>query len=77
MTAGLRCPAAHRDDGSLCDAPPDTVRVTDRYGGDTLGCIRHGAALLANLDGGSVHLGPGGQEGDAIEAYRRAEQRRG
>lgn len=63
-----RCGAAHDDDPSPCDSPVDSVRIVDKLGDEAFGCHRHGAALLASLEGGRVYPG----SGSAIEAYRRA-----
>ena len=85
MTAP-RCDAAHRDDPTPCEGPRDAVEIRDRFmsrardvmSTGVLGCVHHGARLLASLDGGRVHPGPSSQtgrapgEGAAIDAYRRA-----
>jgi hypothetical protein len=65
-----RCAAAHVEDPRGCDGPADAVRIVDRTGEQTTGCVRHGAGLLASLAGGRVY--PGSVEGAAIEAYRVA-----
>ena len=71
-----RCEAAHPDDPSPCEGPGDAVTVTDSARRSVLGCVRHGAVLLATLTGGMVHVGPGGEQGDAITVYRRAKELR-
>jgi hypothetical protein len=67
-----RCQAAHPDDKSPCEGVTDAVRVKDSAGREALGCVRHGAVLLASLAGGAVYPGPGGVGGEAIEVYQRA-----
>jgi hypothetical protein len=70
MTAiDSRCEAAHAEDQSPCEGSDDAVLVVDQAGGEALGCLRHGAALLASLEGGRVYPGTG----SAIEVYRRAQ----
>lgn len=68
----MTCPAAHPEDRRPCDGPTDAVRITDSTGTETLGCIRHGAALLASMDGARVHPGPGDTGNAAITTYKRA-----
>lgn len=66
-----RCAAAHVEDQRACDGAIDAVRVVDRVGEQTTGCVRHGAALLASIENGRVY--PGSVEGAAVEAYRAAQ----
>ena|SRR5690349_13708220 len=73
MTDARRCAAAHVEDPSPCDGAPRAVRVADQEGGEVTGCVRHGAALLASLDGGRVHPGPDAGEGDVIAAFTLAQ----
>jgi hypothetical protein len=68
-----RCAAAHAEDVSACEGPLDAVRVVDELGGEVLGCVRHGAVLLASLECGRVYPGPG-HDGYAIEVFKRAQQ---
>lgn len=68
-----RCPAAHAEDASDCEGPPDAVRVLDAAGDEVTGCVHHGAVLLASLDGARVSPGPGGAQGAATETFRRAQ----
>jgi hypothetical protein len=44
------------------------VRVIDQYGDGADGCLHHGAALLASVEGGRVYPG----SGSAIEVFQRA-----
>lgn len=69
-----QCPAAHVEDHRPCEGPSDAVRIVDRVGGEVSGCVRHGAVLLASLDGARVF--PGSVGGAAIEVYARAQRRR-
>jgi hypothetical protein len=69
------CYAAHPDDSSPCDGPPDAVRVVDQTGAETLGCVNHGSALLASLTGGRVYP-TGVVPGAGVEAFERAQRRR-
>jgi len=64
------CAAAHPDDSSACDGLPDAVRVVDRTGAATLGCIHHAAMMLASIIGARVY--PGSVDGAAIAAFNRA-----
>lgn len=73
-TEPARCEAAHRDDRSPCEGPPDAVRIVDAAGGQAFGCRRHVAKLLAALAGGRVY--PAAAQGAAIEVYHRAAQLR-
>ncbi len=74
MTANTpRCPAAHLNDPSPCDGPPDAVRVVDQHGAEQDACVNHGSALLASLEDARVERGT--VEGAAIEAFKRAQQR--
>ena len=66
----IRCAAAHPDDSSPCDGPPDAVRVMDRAGAPATGCIHHAAMMLASITGARVY--PGSINGAAIAAYNRA-----
>lgn len=70
MTAD-RCAAAHDEDLRPCEGSPRAARVVDASGGEVYGCVLHGAALLASLDGGRVHAGD--TDGAAIEVFRRAQ----
>ncbi len=81
MTAP-RCAAAHRDDPTPCEGPQDAVEIRSRFmsrarDADTvgvLGCVRHGAHMLASLDGGRVYPGPGDTAGHAaIDTYKQAQ----
>ena len=65
-----RCPAAHPDDRSPCQGPPDAVRVVDRTGNQRQGCVHHASAALASIKDARVY--PGSVAGAAIDAYRRA-----
>ncbi|MFC0532805.1 hypothetical protein [Phytohabitans kaempferiae] len=49
------------------------MRIVDRAGASTAGCILHGAVLLASLDGGRVYL-LNGPAGSAIAVYRLARE---
>lgn len=74
MTAP-RCAAAHIDDPSPCDGPVDSVVVRDKSGGEAAGCVRHAAAMLAAVDGATVHAGS--VPASAIDVLRRAQRLRG
>ncbi|WTD02123.1 hypothetical protein OH717_05835 [Streptomyces albidoflavus] len=52
MTTTGRCAAAHQDDPTPCDRPPDAVSVLDSAEAGVHGCEHHGARLLASLEGG-------------------------
>ena len=71
--AVTRCAAVHGDDGSRCDGPVDAVRVVDAAGSEVPGCVRHGAVLLASLDGGRVYRGS--VDGAAIALQSRRHRR--
>jgi hypothetical protein len=71
MTAPF-CAAAHIDDPRPCDGPADAVVVRDKFGGEASGCVRHAAAMLAAVDGSTVHAGS--VPGAAIEAFKRAQR---
>lgn len=71
----IRCQTAHAEDNSRCDGPPDAVLVRDQSGAQQTGCVNHGSATLASLENATVHPGPAGVAGAAIEAYRRAQVR--
>lgn len=71
MTAD-RCPAAHPEDPTGCEGPPDAVRVMGQRGGQVLGCVHHGARLYASLVSPRVYPMPG-YEGGALEVARRAQ----
>jgi len=66
----IRCAAAHPDDPSRCDGPPDAVRVVDRTGAAASGCVHHGAVMLASIAAARVY--PGSVDGAAIAAYNQA-----
>lgn len=72
MTAPARCEAAHADDPSPCDGPVNLVRILSANGDQTLGCLRHGAVLLASLESGIVRQGPAGVPNAAITVHMRA-----
>ena len=55
----MGCDARHHRDRTRCEGPADAVEVVDRSGSTVAGCVRHGAALVATLDGGRVVDGPG------------------
>lgn len=74
MAAPDRCAAAHPDDRRPCEGPPDAVRVVDQFEASVSACVRHGAVLLATLEGGRVY--PGSVQGAAIEVYERAQKLR-
>lgn len=65
-----RCAAAHTEDPSACEGSPDALRIVDRTGAAVSGCVRHGAVLMASLEGGRVY--PATVQGAAIETYERA-----
>ena len=44
-----RCRAAHPEDRSACDGPPDAVRIADLADAAVEGCVHHGARLRAGL----------------------------
>jgi hypothetical protein len=64
-----RCSAAHVEDISACNGPRDAVSIEDASGDSALGCVHHGAVLLASLADGRVYPGPGHRDGDAIAVY--------
>ncbi|MGW2456773.1 hypothetical protein ACWCTA_36420 [Streptomyces sp. NPDC001704] len=66
-----RCPAALPTDPTLCDGAP-TVTVLDSSNAGANGCERHGARLLAILDGGRVYALPDAPEGAALRVHRAA-----
>lgn len=70
MAARARCSAAHPDDSSGCDSAPTSVRVVDSLGHEALGCIHHGARMLASIVGARVL--PGASGGAAIQTFNRA-----
>lgn len=72
---GGRCGAAHAEDGSPCDGPAGAVRIVDQTDAEVLGCVHHGSALLASVEGVRVYVGPDGQPGDALAAYHQARSR--
>jgi len=65
-----RCPAAHPEDPSPCHGPADAVLVVDAVGDEAIGCVHHGAALLASVAGSRVY--PLTVPGAAIDCHRRA-----
>jgi hypothetical protein len=65
-----QCQAAHPDDRSACEGPPDAVRVVDVAGGQAYGCVRHAATMLAAIADARVY--PSTVPGAAIDAYHRA-----
>ena len=67
-----RCPAAHPEDPSPCEGPHDAVRIVDQHSTEVLACIHHGARLYASLERARVYPTPG-NDGAAIEVYRRAQ----
>ncbi|MQS99032.1 hypothetical protein FF041_02100 [Streptomyces jumonjinensis] len=73
-TARARCAAAHADDPTRCEGAGDAVLVRDRYTavGGVLGCVHHGARMLASIEGGRVY--PGHAPGSAaIAVWTRAQ----
>jgi hypothetical protein len=70
-TLAARCEAAHEADLRPCDGPGDAVRIVDRTGASAQGCLVHGSALLASLEGGRVYP-LYGSSGSAITVYTRA-----
>lgn len=82
--ASGRCDAAHPDDPTPCEGPHDAVEIRARFMSrardamttGTLGCVHHGAHLLARLDGGRVYPGPDNSQtgqGSATDAFKRAQ----
>lgn len=71
MTAA-RCAAAHRDDPTPCDGPA-VVTVLDAVNAGADGCERHGARLLASLDGGRVYALPDAPAGAALRVFKAAD----
>ena len=83
----MRCAAAHRQDPTPCEGPGDAVLIRDAAMGrrrsddderGVLGCVHHGARMLASLEGGLVYPGPsndssGPRGGAAVEAFNRAQ----
>ena len=67
-----RCEAAHVEDKRPCEGPPTAVRIVDRTDAEATGCLLHGAALLASIEGGRVYP----LDGSAIEVYQRAQTMR-
>ena len=61
------CEAAHRDDLTECRGRPDAVRVRDGFGGSAVGCVHHGARMLATLTAGTVE--PVAVAGAAVDTY--------
>lgn len=74
MTAD-RCAAAHPDDPTPCDGPP-VVTVLDRDNAGADACERHGARLLASLEGGRVYALPDAPAGSAIRTFKLADTTR-
>ena len=66
----VRCPAAHPEDRSSCQGPADAVLIVDAVGDEAIGCVHHGAALVASVAGTRVY--PLAVPGAAIDCYRRA-----
>jgi hypothetical protein len=58
-------------DSRGCEGQLDAVRIVDRTGVSTQACLRHGAVLLASLQGGRVYP-LHGPPGSAIVVYTRA-----
>lgn len=65
-----RCEAAHDEDRSDCEGPPDAVRIVDETQHTNYGCLLHGAVALASIQNGRVY--PGSVPGGAITVYERA-----
>lgn len=72
MTPMARCAAAHAEDPTDCGGDHEAVTIRDAAGSETTGCVHHGSRLLASLRGGTIHPGPAGLEGAAIDALTRA-----
>ncbi len=68
-----RCAAAHAEDARGCEGSREAVRIVDLTGGETTGCVLHGAVLLASLVEARVYPGSGDPGGAAIEVYQRAQ----
>lgn len=67
-----RCPAAHPDDPTPCTGPV-VVTVLDASNAGADGCERHGARLLASLEGGRVYALPDAPAGAAIRVFEAAD----
>ncbi|MER8039385.1 hypothetical protein [Streptomyces hydrogenans] len=66
-----RCPSALPTDPTPCDGAP-AVTVLDSSNAGAHGCERHGARLLAVLDGGRVYALPDAPEGAALRVHQAA-----
>ncbi|WP_137235511.1 hypothetical protein [Streptomyces sp. BPSDS2] len=66
-----RCGTALPTDPTPCDGAP-SVTVLDSSNAGADGCERHGARLLAALDGGRVYALPDAPEGAALRVHRSA-----
>ncbi|MGA4980028.1 hypothetical protein [Streptomyces cinereoruber] len=66
-----RCPSALPTDPTPCDGAP-AVTVLDSSNSGAHGCERHGARLLAVLDGGRVYALPDAPEGAALRVHQAA-----
>ncbi|QDN93956.1 hypothetical protein FNV61_18805 [Streptomyces sp. RLB3-6] len=70
--SAARCPAAHPDDPTHCGGPV-VVTVLDAANAGADGCERHGARLLASLEGGKVYALSDAPEGAAIRVFKAAD----
>lgn len=66
-----RCSAALVEDRTPCTGPRDAVTVLDAVGGAVAGCERHGARMLASIDGARIE--PGSVVGAATRVLATAE----
>jgi hypothetical protein len=69
-----QCQAAHVNDHRPCDTRPDLVVIVDAYGDCVSGCRRHGAQLLANVQGARVYP-LAGDDRDAVACALAAQRR--
>lgn len=74
MSIGHRCEAAHPDDPTACEGPPDAVKVIDQYGTAAQASVQHGTRLCASLIGPRVRPGSVLVPGAALTAYHRAQR---
>jgi hypothetical protein len=70
-TTHERCTAAHPEDPTACQGPPDAVRILDADDVEVRGCEHHGARLLASLEGARVF--PGSVGGAATRVFAAAD----
>lgn len=71
-TPVVRCAAAPAEDPDPCVGSHAVVRIVDRHGSETTGCVHHAAVLYASLVNARVYASPGHNDA-ATEVYARAQ----